>query len=123
MPSNNKQYAKEYQRKRRQKLIKELGGKCEGCNIKTDLIVHHIYTKMNMRVLRDKKQHMFDLPSVRQSTKLFMNDKEREKRRKDLRDNTDNMVLLCYSCWRVLEHKYGRKTKIGRKEVIESFGG
>jgi len=123
MPSNNKQYANEYRKKRRQKLIKELGGKCEGCGIKTGLIIHRIYSMMNTRGLKDKKQEMFNLSSVTQSTKLFMAQTERVKRRKELRDNPDNMVLLCYNCWRVLEHEYGRKTKIGRKEIRETFWG
>jgi len=121
MPSNNTQYAKEYQRKRRRKLVVELGGKCEVCGEKVDLVIHRIYTKRNTRDLKDKKQEMFNLPSVKQSTKLFMTQTERAKRRKELRDNPDNMVLLCYNCWRVLEQKYGRKKKIGRKEITEIF--
>ena len=123
MVSNNKQYAKEYREKRREQLIKDLGGHCEGCGIKKDLIIHHIYTMMNTRGLKYKNQHMFSLPSIEQSTKIFMTPEERVKKRKELLNNPDNMVLLCYCCWRLLEHEYGRKRKIGRVEIEETLRG
>lgn len=123
MPSNTKQYAKEYRKKRRRQLIKKLGGRCERCGITQDLIIHRIYSMMNTRALKDNKQEMFNLSSVNQSKKLFMTKEERVKRRKDLRDNPDNMILLCYNCWRVLEREYGRNRKIGRLEIREALRG
>jgi len=99
MPTNNPLYNRMYFYKRRQKLIEKLGGKCALCGIKTDLIIHRIY----------------HYPVTKESSK------QEKKRARELNNNPDNMILLCYNCYHTLIRVYGRKVKIGRKEIRE-FG-
>jgi len=117
MPSNDAEYAHRYYVKRRKDRIRTLGGKCEACGSKQNLIIHRIYTMMNTKGLRDNKQKAFKFRKDERTIERYMTQDEKLRLRLNLLDNPDNQILLCPDCYSALEKLYGRKNKIGRKEI------
>ena len=122
MPSNDAEYAHRYYVKRREDRIRTLGGKCEACGSKQNLIIHRIYTMMNTKGLRDSKQKAFKFRKDDRTIERYMTQKEKLSLRLDLLNNPDNQVLLCPACFKVMELLVGRKQKYGRKEIGKYLG-
>lgn len=117
MRKNSSLYNRVYHARKRQDLIDQLGGKCEVCGIKQDLIIHRIFTGYNVGNSLSSKQTDFDGDVVNNDNYKAISSSVFKKRLALLRNNPTNMVLVCYNCYSVLRHKYGRKKRIGRKEI------
>jgi len=117
MGSNSKEYAKKYNEKKRRDRIAKLGDKCFMCSVQKNLIVHRIYTSYNTTSINDRLQLRFKDNIGSGESLEYMSEDERKKLDKNLLTNYDNMVLLCRKCYAKLRHYYGRKRKIGRKEI------
>ena len=122
MGKNSAQYDKVYQSKKRKELIGQLGGQCKVCGIKDDLIIHRIFSLYNggqidsgwISTLDGNKKVISEYTPI--STAVL------KERAKLLRNNKDNMILLCYSCYMTLIRIHGRKNRIGRKEIAHFRG-
>jgi len=117
MPPNSAEYAHEYYMKKREERIRALGGKCEACGSRQNLIIHRVYTMMNTKGVSDSKQKAFKFRKDGRTIERYMTREEKHSLRMDLLNNPDNQLLLCRLCFAALERVHGRKNKIGRKEI------
>lgn len=117
MGKNSSVYNKAYHSRKREELIAKLGGECVVCGIKQDLIVHRVYTPYNMGSYSPRAQTTLDRGFGAVNKFTPVSSTVLKERRKQLRNNPDNMVLLCYSCCAELVRIHGRKKAIGRKEI------
>jgi hypothetical protein len=122
MGKNSVLYNKAYHERKREVLLKELGGKCEVCGVKQDLIIHRIYSPYNFRSRRIETQTTFDGDIGKVNKFTPVSAAVAKKRAKILASNPDNMVLLCFKCYSELRRIHGRKKRIGRVQ-IEKFKG
>lgn len=122
MGKNSVLYNKAYHERKREALIEKLGGKCEVCGIKQDLIIHRIFSPYNSRVERLKTQSTFDGDIGKVNKFTPVSTAVAKERAEMLNMNRDNMVLVCFNCYSGLRRIHGRKKRIGRLQ-IENFKG
>ena len=117
MSKTNQTYNREYHKKRRKKVIQQLGGRCKVCGRGDKLIIHRIFSPYNTHERRFKSQLTLggDIDTINKFT--LVSKGVMKERAKLLRDNPDNMVLLCEECYKVLRNLFDKGKPIGRKEI------
>ena len=108
-----------YYMKKRGELYRKLGGRCYMCHTKKKLMVHRVYKQIVDLSKNGAVTKVFETEIGDEITMRKLSEEEMKSKAKELHKNPDNMVLLCTECFKYAVKAYGRKRRIGKRQLYD----